>query len=147
MMNQGAVQVPQEKHCLGRKLREAVILEELLQCYYLYNLTANLKEGALRKRKCLVGFSSGTKESARHSSSDNPSEMYQADSHTEGSHGSWLLACTSCTPLLCTICCVYSSQPPFIAIPPCIYFLDRCAVVLYCVMLCCIFCVSTLRAT
>ena len=36
---------------------------------------------------------------------------------------------------LCTTCCVYSSQLLYIAIPPCIYFLyflDRCAVLLYC---------------
>src|SRR4029434_8917527 len=51
---------------------------------------------------------------------------------------------------LCTTCCVYSSQLLYIAIPPCIYFLyfsDRCAVVLYCFVLCSMFCVSTMRAT
>src|SRR4029434_2872764 len=37
---------------------------------------------------------------------------------------------------LCTTCCVYSSQLLYIAIPPCIYLSDHCAVVLYC--LCCV---------
>src|SRR4029434_468481 len=50
--------------------------------------------------------------------------------------------------LLCNI-----SQLLYIAIPPCTYFLKLlrplhcCTVVLYCIVLCCIFCVSTLRVT